>query len=323
MTVDSDWRPGASMENLRARARMLALVREFFAQRAVMEVDTQLMSHCAVSDPFIDSIEVAFGAVPGNPEQKLYLQTSPEYAMKRLLAAGSGAIYQLAKVFRNGESGRRHNPEFTMLEWYRPGLSAEQLMDEVEALVADVIPGFSASRISYRALFQRELGIDPHLTGVDELRRLCRTHIDAPFDDDSRDTWLNILMSHVIEPRLQEPVFVHGFPASQAALAEVVQDETGTPVATRFELFVRGIELANGYRELTDAKEQSRRLEQDQQQRAELQLPQRPLEKRLVAALEAGMPACAGVALGFDRLVMLALGAEHIEQVIPFTFERA
>ncbi|GGC08298.1 elongation factor P--(R)-beta-lysine ligase [Marinobacterium zhoushanense] len=302
---------------------MLAQVRDFFARHDVMEVDTQLMSHCAVSDPHIDSIEVSYGTVPGQPTQKLYLQTSPEYAMKRLLAAGSGAIYQLGKVFRNGESGSRHNPEFTMLEWYRPGFSAEQLMDEVEALVGQLVPAFNARRISYRQLFQSELGIDPHKESLQGLQLLCRQHIDAPFEDESRDTWLNLLMSHVIEPRLLEPVFVYGFPASQAALAQVVKDEAGTPVATRFELFVRGIELANGYLELTDAQEQRRRLQQDQQQRAELVLPQRPLDMRLVAALEAGLPVCAGVALGFDRLVMLALGAQRIEQVIPFAFERA
>jgi len=323
MTIETDWRPGAAMDNLRGRARMLAQVRDFFARHEVMEVDTQLMSHCAVSDPFIDSIEVAYAPLPGQTSHTLYLQTSPEYAMKRLLAAGSGAIYQLGKVFRNGECGARHNPEFTMLEWYRPGFSAEQLMDEVEALVAAVIPGFGARRLSYRELFLRELGIDPHRAGVGELRELCRRHVDAPFEDESRDTWLNLLMSHVIEPRLIEPLFVYAFPASQAALAEVVEDETGTPVATRFELFVRGIELANGYRELTDAREQRRRLELDQKKRAELALPQRPLEMRLVAALEAGLPACAGVALGFDRLVMLALGAERIDRVIPFAFERA
>lgn len=323
MDSNGDWRPGAAMENLQRRARMLARVRDFFAQREVMEVDTQLLSHCAVSDPFIDSIEASYGSVPGQVTHTLYLQTSPEYAMKRLLAAGSGAIYQLAKVFRNGESGSRHNPEFTMLEWYRPGFSAEKLMDEVEALAAEVMPGFSAQRISYRGLFQREFGIDPHQEPVARLKALCRRYLDAPFEDESRDTWLNLLMSHVIEPRLIEPLFVYGFPASQAALAQVVEDETGTLVATRFELFVQGVELANGYRELTDAGEQRRRLELDQSRRAELGLPQRPLEQRLVKALDAGLPDCAGVALGFDRLVMLALGAQRIDQVIPFAFERA
>lgn len=323
MMDDQLWRPTASLENLRQRAALLARLRHFFAERGVLEVDTQLLSHAAVSDPFIDSIEALYRPAPGAAEQRLYLQTSPEYAMKRLLAAGSGAIYQLGKVFRNGERGSRHNPEFTMLEWYRPGFTAEQLMDEVEALVALALPGFEAQRLSYRTLFQRELGIDPHGATTAELQQLTRAHLDAPFEDENRDTWLDLLMSHVIEPRLQAPVFVHGFPASQAALAQVVADEQGTPVATRFELYVDGVELANGYQELTDAGEQRRRLEQDQARRGELGLPQRPLETRLVAALEAGMPDCAGVALGFDRLLMLALGVERIEQVIPFAFERA
>lgn len=323
MIPTDDWRPSASIKQLQARARLLRLVREFFATRDVMEVDTQVLSHCAVSDPFIDSIEATYRPAPGQDGQPLYLQTSPEYAMKRLLAAGSGAIYQLGKVFRNGESGSRHNPEFTMLEWYRPGWSATALIDEVETLVAEAIADFSAQRISYRDLFLRELNVDTHRATAAELAALCRQHVDAPFDDDDRDTWLNLLMSEVIEPRLQEPVFVHSFPASQAALAQVVEDETGTLVATRFELFVRGIELANGYQELTDGREQSRRLDKDQQQRHALGLPERPLEKRLVSALEAGMPDCAGVALGFDRLAMLALGAVRIDEVIPFSFERA
>ncbi len=323
MVLDDHWRPQASIDTLRARAALLARVRQFFAERDVLEVDTQLLSHAAVSDPFIDSIEAQYRPAPDQPAQTLYLQTSPEYAMKRLLAAGSGAIYQLGKVFRNGEVGSRHNPEFTMLEWYRPGFAAAQLMDEVEALVALAIPGFSAQRLSYRELFERELGIDPHRATRAELQRLCRQHVDAPFEDDCRDTWLNLLMSHVIEPRLSAPVFVHAFPASQAALAQVVEDAQGVPVATRFELFVAGVELANGYRELTDATEQRRRLQQDQARRKALGLPQRPLETRLVAALDAGLPDCAGVALGFDRLVMLALGLERIEQAIPFAFERA
>lgn len=323
MLPDSRWRPQASIATLRARAHLLAQVRTFFASRDVLEVDTQLLSHAAVSDPFIDSIEALYRPAPGQPEERLYLQTSPEYAMKRLLAAGSGAIYQLGKVFRNGEQGARHNPEFTMLEWYRPGFTATQLMDEVEALVALALPEFRAQRISYRALFQRELGIDPHRASLVELQQLCRAHLDAPFEDDARDTWLELLMSHLIEPRLQHPVFVHSFPATQAALAQVVKDDEGTPVATRFELYVGGVELANGYQELTDAAEQKRRLEQDQARRGELGLPQRPLETRLVAALEAGLPDCAGVALGFDRLVMLALGLERIEQALPFAFDRA
>ncbi|NVK42245.1 MAG: EF-P lysine aminoacylase GenX [Oceanospirillaceae bacterium] len=321
--IPEDWRPSAPLDNLRRRAEILGRIRQFFAARDVMEVDTQQLSHRAVSDPFIDSIEAQFRPTPESPAQSLYLQTSPEYAMKRLLAAGAGAIYQLGKVFRNGEVGGRHNPEFTMLEWYRPGFDDSDLMDEVEALVAAVLPDFAPQQLSYRALFERELGIDPHRAGLAELQSLCRRHVDADFEDDSRDTWLNLLMSHVIEPRLEGGVFVYDFPASQSALARVREDAFGTPVAARFELFIDGMEIANGYHELTDAAEQGRRLEADQHSRAGLGLPQRPLETRLVAALDQGMPDCAGVALGVDRLVMLALGTRSIRDVIAFPFDLA
>lgn len=320
---ESCWRPGAPIHNLRARARVLAQIRHFFADRNVLEVETPVLSRCAVSDPFIDSIEVSFGFQPGIEDERLYLQTSPEYAMKRLLAAGSGDIYQMAKVFRNGESGRRHNPEFTMLEWYRLGFDDRRLMAEVDALLRSVMPDLQVSYQSYAQLFESELGLDPHTASLEQLQRVCREYVDAPFEDDDRDTWLNLLMSHVLEPRLQGAVFIHSYPASMAALAQVREDEQGRPVAARFELFVNGIELANGYHELTDAAEQARRLQADQQQRAALGLPQRPLEQRLVQALEAGLPDCAGVALGVDRLVMLALDAEGLDQVVSFMHERA
>lgn len=317
------WRPNASIENLRARARVLAQIRSFFAEREVMEMETPVLSKCAVSDPFLDSLEVSFGFQPGIEEERLYLQTSPEYAMKRLLAAGSGDIYSMAKVFRNGEFGRRHNPEFTMLEWYRLGFDDRQLMEEVATLVRTVVPALSVQYLSYAELFERELGLDPHQASLEQLQQVCREHVDAPFEDDDRDTWLNLLMSHVLEPRLKGAVFIHSYPASMAALAQVRDDEQGRKVAARFELFVDGVELANGYHELTDAAEQARRLEADQQQRATLGLPQRPLEQRLVEALEAGMPDCAGVALGVDRLVMLALGVDSLDQVVSFMHERA
>ena len=317
------WRPNASIENLRARARVLAQIRSFFAEQDVLEVETPVLSKCAVSDPFLDSLEVSFGFQPGIEDERLYLQTSPEYALKRLLAAGSGDIYSMAKVFRNGEFGRRHNPEFTMLEWYRLGFDDRQLMAEVAALVTRVVPHLSVQYLSYAELFERELGLDPHQASLQQLQQVCREHVDAPFEDDDRDTWLNLLMSHVLEPRLQGAVFIHSYPASMAALAQVRDDEQGRRVAARFELFVDGVELANGYHELTDAAEQARRLQADQQQRAALGLPQRPLEQRLVDALEAGLPECAGVALGVDRLVMLALGVDSLDQVVSFMHERA
>jgi len=321
----TQWQPSASIENLKRRAEMLAQVRQFFAARGVMEVDTPVMSHCAVSDPFIDTIETCYRPHLQAESAALYLQTSPEYAMKRLLAAGSGAIYQMAKAFRNGEYGRRHNPEFTMLEWYRPGFDDQQLMAEVEALVAGVLGDIQISRHSYAELFQRFLAIDPHRATAAELAALTRQHIDIELDDEDPDTWLNLLMSHLIEPQLEAEgaVFVYDYPASQAALAKVKTDVEGRQVAARFELFVAGIELANGYHELTDAAEQKRRLLQDQHNREQLGLPQRPLDMRLVAALEAGMPECAGVALGIDRLVMMALETSNIGDVLAFPLERA
>jgi lysyl-tRNA synthetase class 2 len=319
------WRPSAPIENLRRRAQILADIRSFFAARAVLEVETPALSHCAVSDPFIDSIEAAYAPFPGGPVQPLYLQSSPEYAMKRLLAAGSGAIYQLGRAYRNGESGGRHNPEFTMLEWYRPDFDDRALMDEVEALVCTVLGLPPIRRVTYRALFVQQLGLDPLTAPLAELKARARAALDVTMDDDDRDSWLNLLMSHLIEPALagQGAVFVHEFPASQAALARLRPGEDGTPVAARFELFVEGMELANGYHELTDAAEQARRLQADQQNRAALELPQRPLDTRLVDALAAGLPDCAGVALGVDRLVMLALQTTSINDVIAFPFDLA
>ena len=321
----SVWQPSASIATLQRRAALFRQIREFFHARQVLEVDTPVMSQCAVSDPFIDSIEVGYRAHVGDAISLLYLQTSPEYAMKRLLAAGSGAIYQMGKVFRNGEYGQRHNPEFTMLEWYRPGFDEQQLMAEVEALVKLVLPEQVIERITYAQLFQRYLGFCPHRAPLAQLIASTQQHIDITLDDEDRDTWLNLLMSHVIEPQFKpgSALFVTDYPASQAALAKIKTDAQGRKVAARFELFIDGVELANGYHELTDANEQRQRLLADQQQRLALDLPQRPLDMRLVEALAEGMPECAGVALGVDRLLMLAAEKEQIAEVIPFAHERA
>lgn len=321
--MSREWQPTAEILTLRERAKLLAQVRAFFAQRGVMEVDTQCMSHAAVCDPFIDTLEVAFQQQPGSEAQTLYLQSSPEYAMKRLLAADSGPIYQLGKVFRNGEVGRLHNPEFTMLEWYRPRFTSLELMDEVQALVTEVLGAQHWERLSYRELFQRYVGIDPHQASIADLRKIIEQQIECAFDDQRKDTWLDVVMSHLIEPKLIEPVLVFDFPASQAALAEVQLDAQGVSVAARFELYAGGMELANGYQELRDPTEQADRLQADDHFRGQNALPQRPIETRLVAALEAGFPACSGVALGFDRLLMIKLGLSRIEQVIPFAFSRA
>lgn len=323
--MTEQWRATAPVENLRRRAEILAQIRAFFAERDVLEVETPLMTQAAVSDPYIDTIECRYHPLPGQQESTRYLQSSPEYAMKRLLCSGSGPIYQICKAFRNGESGARHNPEFTMLEWYRPGLSLTQLMDEVQALVASVLCRMLWQRFSYGELFQRFLQIDPYTATVAELATLARQHIELDYSDDNRDNWLNVLMSHVIEPQLASlgGVFVYDYPASQAALARVGRNAAGEAVASRFELFIGGVELANGYHELTDADEQARRFQQDLQQRADEGLPQRPTDQQLVQALQAGMPDCSGVALGLDRLVMLALDTARIDQVIALPFSRA
>lgn len=320
----SDWKPTTSIENLHRRAAIIADIRRYFAEQKVLEVDTAVLSQCAVSDPFIDSLEVAFRGYPDAEAESCYLQTSPEYAMKRLLAAGSGSIYQMGKVFRNGEEGRYHNPEFTMLEWYRLGFDDKQLMDDVERLVRRVLGVGPIRRCTYTEIFMEKLEVDLQEVSTTELAELMRQHVEVNMDLDDRDGWLNLLMSHVIEPMLKEaPVFITDYPASQSALARIKTNPDGQLTASRFELFVNGVELANGYHELTDPDEQRHRLEADQRNRKQLGLPMRPLEQRLVSALASGLPDCAGVALGVDRLIMLALQSEHIEEVIPFTFRNA
>ncbi|MES2606454.1 MAG: amino acid--tRNA ligase-related protein, partial [Pseudomonadota bacterium] len=231
------WQPTASKSLLIARSALNAQIRQFFATRGVLEVETPLMSHTCGTDPNLHPITAAYQPYPQASSQTLYLQTSPEFAMKRLLAAGSGAIFQLCKAFRNGETGSRHNPEFTMLEWYRPGFTLEQLMDEVEALVLAVLPLPSpvVRRSSYRQLFQQALGIDPHVVALTDLQALTLQHVSVDQSvTDSRAACLDLLYGHVIEPTLQAPVFVYHYPAEQAALARVVADDMGQSVALRF-----------------------------------------------------------------------------------------
>lgn len=314
-----NWRPNAPLANLRLRAAMLNRVRQFFADREVLEVETPLLCQATVTDLHLESLQVQLTSADIR-----YLQTSPEFAMKRLLSAGSGAIYQLCKAFRSDETGRRHNPEFTMLEWYRPQFDDVDLMAEVEALLrvclpAGFLPQHPLPRISYRELFQHYLNLDPHAVGDDDLLRCVAQHVDTGAMTLSRDDALNLLMSHVIEPQLQDAVFVYAFPASQAALAQTWLDEKGVSVARRFELFVKGMELANGYLELTDADEQARRFAADNRQRKADGRAVRPVDQRLLAAMTHGLPPCAGVALGFDRLVMLAAGVDDIAEVVSFT----
>jgi lysyl-tRNA synthetase class 2 len=316
------WQPSATIETLKKRAAMLALIRQFFAQREVFEVDVAVLSANAVSDPYIDSMAVSYRHFPEDSLQEYYLQSSPEYAMKRLLAANSGCIYQMSKVFRNGEIGRKHNPEFTMLEWYRLGFDEQELMCEVAELITLCCGISHFNHFSYQQLFEQFLAVDIYRATDAELGIIMNSYVEVKGIQD-RDTWLNMLMSHCIEPQLMGAVFVYDYPASQSALARLKADQNGRQVAARFELFIDGIELANGYHELTDADQQKKRLEADQQQRKILNLPQRPLETRLVSALQQGLPDCAGVALGVDRLMMLALKKDSINEVLAFDFSRA
>lgn len=315
------WHPGAGRELLRLRADLLATIREFFRQRDVLEVETPLLCRFAVSEPAIASLRVERGASLDGPR---CLQTSPEYAMKRLLAAGSGPIYQCTRAFRDGEAGSRHNPEFSLLEWYRPGLDHHQLMDEVALLLQECLGSRQRFDYSYRELFQRELEIDPFTADSDALRACATGYVDTTGLSGDRDLWLDLLMSHVIEPRLQQRgmCFVFDYPASQAALARIVVKD-GCQVGQRFEVYVDGLELANGYRELTDGQQQRVRFERDNIRRIALGLPEMPPDEFLLQALDAGLPECSGVALGLDRLLMLASGERDIRKVLAFDWERS
>jgi len=325
--VDSpDWRPVARMETLRARAALMAAVRDFFAQRGVLEVETPLCSRYATTDPALDPFVTRYAGPHAPPQGTLYLQTSPEFPMKRLLAAGSGPIYQICKAFRNGEYGRRHNPEFTLLEWYRPGFDHRRLMGEVAELVQTALgAAMPVERWTYADLFHHHLGIDAFHAPSDALAMRAREFgVDTEgMAGASRNAWLDLLLSHVIEPRLPPDrlIFIHDYPASQAALARIRPDDP--PVAERFELYVGPMELANGFNELLDPQEQRRRFRAEQRACTMAGTPERPLDERLLQALAAGMPATAGVALGLDRLLMLKVGARDIREVLAFPLERA
>jgi lysyl-tRNA synthetase class 2 len=313
------WRPCATPALFQARAALNQQIRDFFRQRQVLEVETPLLSHTIGTDPNLHPVTALYQAHPHAPAATLYLQTSPEFAMKRLLASGSGAIFQLCKAFRNGEAGSRHNPEFTLLEWYQPGFTLARLMDEVEALVNLVLGARSYRRITYRDLFLDTFGIDPHTAATATLAQLASRHVDAKLEEASRDVWLDLLYSEVLEPTLRDAVFITDYPASQAALARITTDAHGQQVAQRFELVIQGMEIANGYDELVDAAEQQQRFVADNVRRRQLGLPEYAADERLLAALAHGLPPSAGVALGVDRLLMLHTGAKTIAEVLAFT----
>ncbi|WP_018693907.1 elongation factor P--(R)-beta-lysine ligase [Algicola sagamiensis] len=319
------WQPTASIQNLQRRATALKEIRAFFALRDVMEVETPALSRYGVSDVHLRNFETEFVG-PGYAKGiSLYLQTSPEYAMKRLLAAGSGSIYQMSRAFRNEESGRFHNPEFTMLEWYRVGFDAPKLIQEVDELVQSILNCPPAEVMTYQQACLQFLGLDPLEAPLSTLKAKL-TELgwpDVAEQEDDRDILLQCLFSEGVELQIgqDKPTVIYQFPASQAALAKISSQDSR--VAERFELYYKGVELANGFDELTSAEEQRQRFEQDNRKRESMGILPMPIDEDFLAALEAGLPDCAGVALGVDRLLMLAIEAEQIEEVIAFPTSRA
>lgn len=312
------WRPTATLEALRFRARCLRTVREFFHIRDVLEVETPIASPSGTVDLWIDSFEVR-SQLRRDP---LWLQTSPEFHMKRLLAAGSGSIWQMSRVFRDEGRGRWHNNEFSMLEWYRPGWTLRDLCTEVEDLVRALSPTLPPARwMSFGEAFVERAGVDPFADPISKIREAAEEScaVVPALGDIDRDGWLDLLMVSRVEPGLGEhgPVFLWGYPPSRAALARIGH-EGETPVALRAELYWKGVELTNAYDELIDPSEQRTRFQEEHRARLALSKPTPPIDHSLVEALRHGMPQGAGVALGFDRLVALAYGADSISQVIAF-----
>ena len=317
------WQPSAPIKNLLARAKIIAEIRRFFTDRGLLEVETPVLSEFGVTDIHLSTFSTEFVSPFGEQSKTLWLATSPEYHMKRLLAAGSGPIFQIGKVFRNEEAGNRHNPEFTMLEWYRPHFDMYRLIDEVDDLLQQILDCPPAESLSYQFVFQQYVGLDPLSAERSELVAKAKQYQLANPEEEDRDTLLQFLFSTVVEPQIgqKQPVAVYHFPATQAALAQLSSEDLR--VAERFEFYYKGLELANGFHELSDANEQLRRFEADNRQREKMGLPTREIDQRLLAALHAGIPNTSGVALGVDRLIMLALNAESISEVISFAVDNA
>ncbi len=296
----------------------------------MLEVETPLLGHHTVTDPHLTPFESRFGTAPHGAGRLLYLQTSPEFAMKRLLAAGSGSIYQICKAFRNEELGRWHNPEFTLLEWYRVGFGIPELIDETDALLDRMLAGglslAAAEHLRYRDVFNRHVGVDPIDAEIPDLDRRARA-IGLPeaaaVCAGERAIWLDFLFSHAVQPHLGRGriSFVYDFPACLPSLARNKKAEPG--VVERFEVFLEGAELANGFHELTDPLEQERRFDNDIDDIRRLDAPPRCKDQRLLAALRSGLPDCSGIALGVDRLLMLLTGASEISEVLSFAFADA
>ncbi|GLX83470.1 elongation factor P--(R)-beta-lysine ligase [Thalassotalea eurytherma] len=320
----SMWRSSMTWEDAKKRAQLVAKIRQFFQHHEVIEVDTPILSAGTVTDAHLDAFQTEYHFPSG--KEPLFLQTSPEYAMKRLLASGYQSIYQICKSFRDEAFGRHHNPEFTMLEWYRVGLDHHQLMQEIDELLKCVLDSKPAELISYQNVFINNTGIDPLSCDQGELITYLRSNDKA--DDwlihaNCIDTLLQFIFCEFVETNIgnERPCFVFDFPISQASLSKA--SDSDPRVAHRFECYYKGLELANGFNELTDPDIQLKRFESDNIKRKLLGLPERPIDQRFVDGLKAGLPECSGVAVGIDRLVMLALSKANIESVLTFTIENA
>ncbi|WP_057832888.1 elongation factor P--(R)-beta-lysine ligase [Colwellia sp. TT2012] len=324
-----NWQATLTWKNAQKRAQILQQIRQFFAERQVVEVETPALSQGTVTDVYLDAFTCKYNFLADSAaghSTSLYLQTSPEFHMKRLLACGYGCIFQIAKSFRHEESGRNHNPEFTMLEWYRIGFDQFDLMHEVAELLQVVLGGNKVLFSSYQDIFMQTVAVDPLTASFAELVEVLNKYdksADWLIEMQDADLLLQFIFTEIIEPTIgiNQPQFIYDFPIAQASLARVSSEDSR--VAQRFECYFKGIELVNGFNELTDANEQQIRFEQDNAKRAAQGLSSRPIDKNFIAALKHGLPQCSGVALGIDRLVMLALDIQEISEVQSFSIERA
>lgn len=316
--IKIDWQPTASIENIKHRAKILANIRAFFDRIGYLEVETPIMAHFGVTDVYLSNIKAKFR------QKDYYLMTSPEYHMKRLLAFGSGPIYQIARVFRDDELGRMHNPEFSLLEWYRLGVCQHTLLVEMDMFLQEILKCQPLVKMSYQQAFIESCNIDPFVADVQDLNHcLQQFSLTGVLSHDEKDIdqYLFLLMSHVVEPfiaQMGSPVAIYDFPASQASLAKIENNR-----AQRFEVYYQGVELANGFHELTDYSEQKLRFERDRMIRREHGLEDMQFDKYFLAALENGLPECSGVALGIDRLLAISLSSDNIADVISFPISRA
>jgi lysyl-tRNA synthetase class 2 len=326
--VSDLWKPACGIEKLQVRASMLSTIRAFFSQREVLEVETPLLCQATGTDPQLDFFSTDYHYPPDN--KTMYLQTSPEFAMKRLLAAGSGSIFQLCKAFRNGEEGRFHNPEFTILEWYRVNFTMWQLIDEVVELLVELMDGYyrveSINKISYCDVFKQMTGLNPLVFCQEKYAAYALHHsIEDAINICGNDhtMWLDFIFSYKVQPNFKQGTLtiVHGYPAIQSSLARINRDNPD--IADRFEVFIEGVEVGNGFFELSDAKEQERRFDQENKIRKLSGLAHVEKDLFFLEALKQGLPDCSGIALGVDRLLMMLTNAQKLSDVMSFPMSRA